>query len=239
MDIKHLKGIFQKISHHSKYSDVIFTVKDEMVSACSVALSNDRVTSLGAKFEGVEDIKFATNAHEALSGLKKFKEPVCIDFVGNSMFVKSIEGRKKSLEIPIKRDKVALSKIPSFIPALDGDKLSMGGNDITLDGAFIPDIKVMKSVIKDAMSNEKGGVLSITDGLVEYSVSDKLKERDEITSECVKDVNVKSTYTGLDELMKVLDGDVTVHFGNIQPIVFDESSEDIHTLYVIMPRQEF
>lgn len=238
MDIKQLLSIFEKSSYHTPHNEVVFTVKDEMISACTTALANDRVVNISAPFMDVQDIVFGVNTNEALTELKKFKGEVSISFEGSSMFVKSVEGRKKSVEIPIFMDVSNISCASPINPVIDQNRLTMNGDTVLMPGRFAPDLKIMKSVFKDAMDAIKGGTLSITDGLVEWSVVKKLKGRDEIVADDIEGNDMHSMYTGLADVVKILDGETRVYFGSGHPVIFDEWSGDIHTTYVIMPRME-
>ena len=237
MDVKYLERIFSKASFHIQNSPIVFTVKDGIIKACTAAQANDRVVSIEAEFPA-DDIVFGIRAGEVLKEIKKLNGEVSLLFGPSSLTVTAMGGRKKSVEIPIIMDVERVAYVSDLDPRMDKNVVKLGVQSVPLEAKFTPDIKIMATVFKDAMNVEEGGTLSSTDGLVEWSVDNKIKVRDEIVAEDVSG-NAKSIYTGLDELAKVIDGPTEVHFGTKQVVVFEEYSEGIHATYLVMPRMEY
>jgi len=105
------------------------------------------------------------------------------------------------------------------------------------------DSKLLKDAIKSEDVYQERAIMRVSsEGVLSFSGTDDtdFEATDEVTGKVLvgEGLNVYATYTGLNELAKILGSDVTIAMGIDEMVYIEETDGDIDASYVVMPIKE-
>jgi hypothetical protein len=209
-------------------------------------VGNSRIAHIRFPFE-VEGRWGISDPAMMIKKLKNIKGDMKVATKGDKLH---ISGKGKSYKFPVVNDLCVSRSISTITPILAGSSLYFQKQDgskakaVDLEVVFKPgDSKLLKDAIKSEVVYQLQAIMRVSsEGILSFSGQDDtdFEATDEVTGKVLvgEGSNVYATYTGLDELAKVLGSDILIAMGTDEMVYIEETDGDVEASYVIMPIRE-